>query len=312
MLIQRALDADFKQLNQPATAPESRLLHGVDPLLARAMVLAKVGAWSFDLRDNELSWTLGVYDLFGLPANMQLDRRQTVEMYSEDSREEMERLRAQAIAQCGAFALDAQIVRPDGGLRWMRLTGEMVLNAGSSPRLHGLKQDITEEKLRWEAMRQLAENDPITGLANRSVYESQFLNRSLLTPIRALILFDLDGFKGINDRFGHAAGDTCLRVFAERLSVSFPEAQLTARIGGDEFAMIIGEGASTELLPARVARFLTQLRAPVLWQGNMLTIEASTGIAVPNDPYFYDPEQLFVTADAALYVAKKARRRADM
>lgn len=284
----------------------------VDPLLDRSMALAGVGAWSCSLADNKLSWTLGVYDIFGLPIDATLDRRQTVEMYTEESREELESLRAHAIDQGGIFTLDAQVKRPDGEIRWMRINGEMVRQRGRAPILHGLKQDVTQEKLRFEALRRMAENDALTGLASRAVYESRFLNQrnstSPITPLGALILFDLDGFKGINDRLGHLAGDACLRIFAERLSASFPDALLSARIGGDEFAVIVSNDEPTAALNARVARFLSQLRAPMIWREHRFTVGAASGIAVSNDPYSYDSEELFVKADAALYSAKRLRR----
>ncbi|MDB5701458.1 MAG: hypothetical protein JWL66_1657 [Sphingomonadales bacterium] len=311
MLVQHAFAPNSTPSMSALTAPDCKSFGGDEPPLARAMAQAKVGAWSCNLADETLSWTSGIYDIFGLPTGTRLDRRQMVEMYAEESRAAMERLRAMAIAERGTFALDAEIVRADGGRRWMRLTGELLCRGGQAPRLHGMKQDITEEKLRWEAMRRIAENDALTGLASRSVYESRFLNRprdvAPMAPVGALVLFDMDRFKRINDGFGHVAGDTCLRAFAERLSASFPEALLTARIGGDEFAMIVGDSTPPESLRARVAHFLAQLRSPVLWQGNMLNVMASTGIAVPPNPYSYDPEELFVRADAALYVAKRAR-----
>ena len=286
----------------------------IDPLLDRAMASARVGAWSCNLSDNELSWTSGVYDLFGLPRGTALDRRQTVDMYTEESREEMERLRTQAIVRGGIFNLDARILRPDGEMRWMRISGEMIRPVGGTPILHGLKQDVTEEKLRSEALRRLAENDALTGLANRAIFESRFLNgRRMGSPaasLGAIILFDLDGFKEINDRWGHLAGDACLKVFAERLSASFPEALLTARIGGDEFAVILGNDEPADLIEAHITRFLFRLRAPILWQGHMFTVGASSGIAFPTDPCSYDAEELFIRADAALYATKRRDRRA--
>jgi diguanylate cyclase (GGDEF)-like protein/PAS domain S-box-containing protein len=294
------------------STPEQQPGERMQPLLDRAMASAKVGAWSCTIPDERLSWTEGVYNLFGLPAGTPVDRQDIVDMYAEESREAMDRLRSKAIAQGGTFTLDAQIKAADGARRWMRLTGEMVRQAGQAPCLHGLKQDITEDKLRWEEMRRRAESDVLTGLANRAAYESRFLNRTnisgVLAPVGALVLFDLDGFKEINDRFGHAAGDTCLRVFAERLSASFPQALLTARIGGDEFAVIVGDGSQLVSLERQMSEFLKLLRAPVLWQGHMLAIGASTGIATPPNPYFYDAEELYVSADAALYAAKRARR----
>lgn len=286
----------------------------MDPLLGRAMALAGIGAWSCNLSDNRLSWTSGVYDLFGLPAYAALDRRQTVEMYTDESRDAMERLRAQAIITKGTFTLDAQIVRAAGDTRWMRITGEMTHNACGDPVLHGLKQDVTEEKLRAETLRRLAENDALTGLASRAVYESRFVNRkctaSPVLPLGALILFDLDGFKEINDRLGHLAGDACLRVFAERLSASFPDALLTARIGGDEFAVLVSSDEPVSSIRARLIRFHSLLSAPVLWREHVFTIAATSGIAVPTDPYSYDPEELFVSADATLYATKRTFRRA--
>jgi diguanylate cyclase (GGDEF)-like protein/PAS domain S-box-containing protein len=314
MLIQQARAPYRAQKALPPPGFGCQSADRINPLLDRAMALARVGAWSCNLTDNGLSWTSGVYDIFGIPLDTLLDRRQTVEMYTEESREEMEALRAQAIARGGIFTLDAQIVRPDGEMRWMRINGEMIRHADGTPILHGLKQDVTEEKLRSERFRRLAENDALTGLASRALFESRFLNRqrtaSPVVPLGALVLFDLDGFKGINDSLGHLAGDACLRVFAERLSASFPEALLTARIGGDEFAVIVSNDEPTVLLEARVARFLAQLRAPVLWRKQMFTVGATSGIAVPADPYSYDPEELFVRADAALYTAKGICRRA--
>ena len=302
---------------QSGASPDWSRFHScgmTDPLLDRAMALARVGAWSCNLLDSRLSWSSGVYELFGLPMNTTLDRRQMVEMYTEESRETLDRLRGRAIAVGGTFTLDAQIVRPAGDMRWMRVTGAMSYDASGTPLLHGLKQDVTEEKLRLETLRNLAENDVLTSLASRAVYETRFLNRrraaSPVLPLGALILFDLDGFKQINDRLGHLAGDACLRVFAERLSASFPHALLTARIGGDEFAVIVGNDEPIVSIEARLARFMSVLSAPVVWREHILTIAATSGVAVPADPYSYDPEELFVSADAALYAAKRTSRRA--
>ncbi|MXO65850.1 GGDEF domain-containing protein [Altericroceibacterium endophyticum] len=301
------------QIESPQTLPGCQPGR-IDPLLDRAMASAKVGAWSCDLSDNGLNWTSGVYDIFGLPHETVVDRRETLDMYAEESRDELERLRAEAIARSGIFTLDAQVRRSDGEKRWMRIHGEMIRSAGAAPILHGLKQDVTEEKMRSEALRRLAENDALTGLANRAIYESRFLNGQRtgagVGSLGALVLFDLNDFKQINDRWGHLAGDACLKVFAERLSAIFPEALLTARIGGDEFAVILGNDEPADVIEARIARFLIHLRAPILWQGHMFTVSASSGIAFSTDPYSYDAEEVFIRADAALYATKRSSWRA--
>lgn len=313
MLIQQA---EVPCSAQPEAVPT--VLRGeagrIDPLLDRAASLAKAGVWSCRLSDNRLSWTGGVYDIFGLERETAVDRRQTLELYTEESRDQLERLRAEAIARGGNFTLDAQIKRPDGEMRWMRIHGEKVRPFGAAPILHGFKQDVTEEKLHLAALRRMAENDALTGLANRAIYESRFLNGRLtgsaLASLGALVLFDLNDFKIINDRWGHLAGDACLKVFAERLTSNFPQALLTARIGGDEFAVILGNDEPADAIEARITRSLIRLRAPVLWRGHIFHVSASSGIAFPSDPRSYDAEELFVRADAALYAAKRRKRRA--
>ncbi len=100
-------------------------------------------AWECDLKDDTLRWTPGVYELFGIDAGARIDRRAIVEMYTEESRELLGRLRSRAIAECGSFTFEAEIVRPDGTLRWMRVTADIAASNGRATHLYGLKQDIT-------------------------------------------------------------------------------------------------------------------------------------------------------------------------
>ncbi|WP_272624779.1 GGDEF domain-containing protein [Sphingomonas sp. QA11] len=282
---------------------------GSGDLLDCAMALAGVGAWCCDLADDTLHWTSGTYDLFGLPRGARIDRRDTLSMYGEESRATMERLRTDAIARCRPFTLDARIVRTDGAERWMRLTADVACNGRRPVRLYGLKQDITEDKARLETMRRIAEQDPLTGLANRQLFQSRFLDCAApMTPLGALILFDIDGFKQINDRHGHAAGDACLESVADRLCAGFSDALMVARIGGDEFAVLTGPGSPDKPLQQRVERGLERLSMPIIWGDKLLRLSASAGIAETLDPHAFDAEALFAAADAALYAAKHAGR----
>lgn len=282
------------------------------PLFARAAAQAGIGAWACDLADNTLSWTPGVYQLFGLSPTQRLDRCDAVSFYEEDSRRTMELLRADAIAHARPFTMEAQIVRQDGERRWMRLSADVIRENGRTTRLYGLKQDITDEKTRWDALRRLAEHDALTGLANRTVYENVFLNAPRkqpgIAPLGALVLIDLDNFKQINDRFGHAAGDACLRTAGERLASAFADAPLVARIGGDEFAALTGTRLTWRALQARVSRILIDLARPIVWRGHRLVLGASAGIAQVDTPCCYSAEALFLIADKALYSAKTAGR----
>lgn len=104
-----------------------------------------IGIWQCDLADNALCWTPPVYDLFGLPPGDPIDRPLAVSLYLPDSRKAMEELRAHAIRHRRGFTLDAQIRRPDGDVRWMRLSALPVIEGRQVVRLCGTKQDVTAE-----------------------------------------------------------------------------------------------------------------------------------------------------------------------
>jgi diguanylate cyclase (GGDEF)-like protein/PAS domain S-box-containing protein len=283
-------------------------------LIGEAAALVGIGAFQCDLSTEALDWTSGVYDLFGLDPSHRLDRRKTVSMYAEESRALLERLRARAIAERDGFTMEAEILRPSGERRWMRLTARVTCREGRPARLYGIKQDITEERARWDALRRMAECDALTGLANRAIFQERFLDRPTaapeLAPLGALLLFDVDGFKQVNDRHGHPAGDACLREIARRLAAAFGDALMVARIGGDEFAVLARAGKPLAAIQAQAERALALVAEPVVWRDLWLKVGASAGIAASSNPYVYNAEGLFISADRALYTAKRVGRGA--
>jgi diguanylate cyclase (GGDEF)-like protein/PAS domain S-box-containing protein len=169
-----------------------------------------------------------------------------------------------------------------------------------------------------EQIRQLAHFDFLSGLPNRTLF-NQLVEHALTkaqrrgTPL-ALLFIDLDGFKSINDHFGHDAGDHLLAIFAQRLRDSLRKSDLPARLvnagtpgrfGGDEFVVVIDDYADAGDL-ARVARkVLAAAKEPVDLAGAQGRVTASIGIAVyPIDGT--DIEELFKNADTAMYAAKQA------
>lgn len=102
-----------------------------------------VGLWDCDLSDNSLSWTDGVFDLFGLPRGAALARDEIAALYAEPSRSAMERLRAHSIRHRRGFTLDAEIRPVTGPSRWMRLIAAPVCVGRQVVRLHGIKQDVS-------------------------------------------------------------------------------------------------------------------------------------------------------------------------
>ncbi len=153
----------------------------------------------------------------------------------------------------------------------------------------------------------LAYHDALTGLPNRRLLLDR-LNQAIARPSRhgrrvALVFFDVDGFKAINDRLGHATGDKVLQEIAQRLSACLRATDTACRYGGDEFIVMLPEveGAQGESVVKQ--KILTQLAAPYLIDGAVIAVTLSMGIAVyPEDAK--DCHGLIQLADAAMYSVK--------
>lgn len=164
-------------------------------------------------------------------------------------------------------------------------------------------------------MAHMAHHDPLTGLPNRSMFQIRFRG-ALVRAERdghpfALLYIDLDGFKPINDAHGHAAGDEVLRQVARRLSAVLRAADSIARIGGDEFALLlVNEDRSRPPCEDVARRCHDALKEPVMVDGHPLTIGLSIGWAVyPEDGT--DAHHLLTRADQAMYAAKAAAKGAS-
>jgi len=295
------LDAHAATIRDQATA----LAHA-RKIFERASAAARIGVWECTLPDERLTWTDMVYDIFDLPRGVPPDRRQILTCYEEDSVKALHALRAKAIAERGGFSLDAEITTLKGRRRWIRITATVECEDGVPVRIFGMKQDITEEKKVWDRTRYLAEFDGMTGLANRIQFQSRLAE--LERPghaIGALLLVDLDGFKQVNDSFGHAVGDECLKQAAARLKAVCGDADLVARFGGDEFAVLLGRQLNYGAVAELAGRIVLAMRQPVEVDGRALAFGASVGIGRADGCTAAD---LFGRADLALYAAKAAGR----
>ncbi|MHB8696209.1 MAG: putative bifunctional diguanylate cyclase/phosphodiesterase, partial [Solirubrobacteraceae bacterium] len=170
--------------------------------------------------------------------------------------------------------------------------------------------DVTDRKVLEERLRHQAFHDDLTGLPNRAVAidrAQQMLARARRDHSTVIALFiDLDGFKHVNDSFGHAAGDELLRTVGARLSRTVRESDVVARLGGDEFVVIV-DGATLDIAPELVAeRLMAVLAEPIELAdacGHPLRITASVGIATGQ---LGTADELLRDADLALYGAKDA------
>lgn len=271
----------------------------------RASAAARIGVWECSLPDEQLQWTDVVYDLFDLPRGSMPDRKATLECYPQSSRQMLETMRSRAIEERSGFTLDAEITTFAGRSRWIRITATVECEDGVPVRIFGMKQDITEEKILSDQMRYLAEYDVMTGLANRGRFQARLAHQDEGRPLGALLLIDLDGFKAVNDTFGHVVGDECLKQAARRLADGCGAAELVARVGGDEFAVLLGPHLNRGAVSGLARAIIEAMSEPVTACGQSLRLGASIGIAFTDAG---TPCDLFMRADTALYAAKAAGR----
>ncbi|PWK52269.1 putative bifunctional diguanylate cyclase/phosphodiesterase [Actinoplanes xinjiangensis] len=176
-------------------------------------------------------------------------------------------------------------------IAWAALgTGAVVLCLLVVMRMWGLVQQV---KVQASRLGDLAMHDPLTGLANRRAFEERLGAAATGTP--TVLLLDLNGFKAVNDRFGHAVGDELLTAVAGRISDRIPAGAVAARMGGDEFAVLLPTDVDDDLAD----RLRTAIHQPIHAGGQDLLIGASIGIAGGADPV-----EVLRRADVAMYAAK--------
>jgi diguanylate cyclase (GGDEF)-like protein len=201
---------------------------------------------------------------------------------------------------------DCRYVHKDGHavpLAWSGVWSE------PEQRHYFIGRDMSEQRAAEERLRQLALFDPLTGLPNRASLQEDLgrhFEASELEPV-AVAIFDLDGFKDINDTLGHSVGDKLLDAVAGRIREAGREAG-AYRMGGDEFALVLRDCADTAEISARTQAVLKKLTERFQIDGHSLFISASAGIAIaPSDGRSVD--ELLSNAELALYDAKAAGGR---
>ena len=199
-------------------------------------------------------------------------------------------------------------VRKNGEVFWNDLRIDPVTNIdGEVTHFVAVINDITEARYYERRLHHLAHHDPLTGLANRTLLQDQLkqaIDHALeYGVLGALAFLDLDNFKHINDNFGHEAGDVVLQEIASRLKANMREHDTVARVGGDEFVLVINDQPSTERVADLVERIRRSVRAPIDVAGREIVPGTSIGVSLfPLDGDSVD--RVMRAADAAMYHAK--------
>ena len=232
---------------------------------------------------------------------------------------DLARLR-QAVGECvegrrPMLECEHRLRAADGTYHWMRCRALAVRAAADGPatRLVGSLTDVTAQRELEEKLRYSAHHDALTGLPNRTLFLdrlAQALARTRRNPHTriALLFLDLDGFKQVNDRLGHLAGDELLVHVAERIGQRLRQSDTAARLGGDEFAVLLEDVHATEAVEAVADDISRRLSAPYDIEGEQVVISAAVGTAVSVTGQ-ERPDDILRSADSAMYLAKLRDRR---
>lgn len=312
-----------------ARKQQEEWLEGLSRRLKLAIDISGIGIFETDFEAGTSEWDEGMRRIFEVEndCEVQIGGFWESKLHPEDRARTLAYV-AGKIAEMKPFTDNYRIIARDGSTRYIRSNSLPFMDHDGRLKMIGVNWDVTEDqRLRQELEQQktLAEarnaelertrleaehsamHDYLTGLPNRRYLEMKLEewreSKGELGTGIAVLHIDLDRFKQINDTLGHGAGDAMLTLAAKILRDNIRVTDFAARIGGDEFVVLIDHDGATPALATVASRIIAQMRQPAWYNGQECRFGASIGIAhsLTRD---IDPKQLLQNADIALYKAK--------
>ena len=270
--------------------------------------------------DNELMGTLklkggcvswcnrAVNRIFGYEPGELLGQPGRILHLNDEAAQSVKAAANPVLLEGGSYRAQLQMQRKNGSPIWVDISG-MATSFDAHESLWMIS-DISVMKAHEARIEDAAHHDALTGLPNRSLLTRRLRQAIDMGAVQASLIavcfIDLDGFKAVNDQFGHAAGDTLLQEIAKRLAACVRGQDTVARVGGDEFVVLLSNLQSRQECEFVVQRIRAMVALPVEIGGQgKATVSASIGVTFSAD-VMADPLQLVDAADAAMYTAKKA------
>lgn len=288
-----------------------RRLRESDRHFKEAQIIGGMGSWEWDIVNNVLDWSDHIYRIFGTePQSFGTTYEAFVEFIMPEDRGRVKEAVNAALNEHKPYDIEHRIIRPDGEERYVREQGLVEFNdAGEPVNMLGTVQDVTDRKRDQETIERLAFTDTLTGLPNRNLFYDRltqaFAHVRRYDDGLAVMMIDLDGFKAVNDTFGHETGDHLLAEVGKRIQKYIRETDTAARIGGDEFGFILpGVKSNKDVIPV-AEKLCSTLSKPMTVDGHEINIGASIGISLWITE-LDDIDSLMKRADKAMYEAKAA------
>lgn len=284
-----------------------------EELLRLSSELANVAAWEIDLVADSMTRSSNHDNLYGLNDVGQWHVNTFMDATHIDDREKYNLFINRSLAPGGPdqYKFDFRIHYPDQSIHWLNVIGVVIArdSKGVGIKLRGFITDINDRKQAEEKLKLVAHFDVLTNLPNR-VLLAECLNHAMVQCQRrnqslAVAYLDLDGFKAVNDTYGHDLGDKLLVALSKRIKEALREGDTLSRIGGDEFIAVMVDLEKLEDTGPVLKRLLKAAAEPVTVGDAVMQVSASIGVTLyPQDGS--DADQLIRHADNAMYVAKQA------
>ncbi|MFH2139416.1 MAG: bacteriohemerythrin [Pseudomonadota bacterium] len=283
-------------------------------LLQMALDAAQEAVWEWDLTNGQAKFSPEFYTMLGyLPQEFPANQEEWLARIHPDDRDKVWRTIQEELRQHqDIYVTEFRMQTKDGRYRWIQGRGKCVaVDAKGEPaRLVGINIDIHDRKQAELQVSYLAYHDKLTGLPNRALFFDRFsqaISRAKRDHRRVALLFaDLDGFKQVNDTYGHESGDEVLRMAAQRLLACLRAVDTAVRFGGDEFAVIVSDVDDVHHVSQVAEKIINAFEAEMtLEQGASCQIGVSIGISIfPENGSTMDG--LLTAADQAMYDSKHA------
>jgi diguanylate cyclase (GGDEF)-like protein/PAS domain S-box-containing protein len=283
-------------------------LHQANQRFRSAFDDAGIGMAIVSLEGRLLRANRALSELTGYPQDQLVGMALADISHPDDLPRDLRALHEMVTGARDRYQTENRYYHADGHVIWVSLSSTIVRDADGRPSyLLSQMQDVSERKEAEARLAHRASHDELTGLPNRGVLEERMLlavnrQRRDRKPISVLYL-DLDGFKSVNDTYGHDAGDYLLVAVAKRLTALVRPTDVVSRLGGDEFAILceeMDEHGATQL----AKRIVEVVPKPIEVDGRELMVTPSVGIALSRDPTNRASE-LIADADMAMYFAKE-------